>query len=262
MTKRSIPASLAPILEQLELERPTLVTKDLLRVFVERTGLAYEAGEIARRLQQHGWLLSLRTRGVWEFAPASRTGAIGSGDPFIELRATLLKRSNLAVRVAYDSATWLHKFSLRMPRKHVLAIRKDLAIPHALRGFRITRRWANLAPVLIQGLPVWRVESLLVLIGVQPSSFRDWPNMSEWLGRACERLERGLVIHELEGRPRSAWMRTGYVLAHGGADGIADAVRVNAPPGRGPFYLGKRDAEGRYDRHWEVVDSLLSRKGS
>ena len=262
MSTRSIPASLASVLEQLELERPTIVTKDLLRDLVERTGLAYDPGEVASRLQRHGWLLSLRTRGAWEFAPASRAGAIGSGDPFIELRAMLSMRPKLAVKVAYDSAVWLHKLSQRMPNKHVLAIHTGLSVPHALRSFRITRRWGKLDSIVIQELPVWRTETLVVLIGAQPLSFRDWPNMNEWLSQASDRLDRDLLMRELEGRPRSTWMRTGYILEKGGGDAIAETLRVEAPSGRGPFYLGRRDAKGRYDKRWEVVDSLLYRQAA
>lgn len=257
MSIRSIPASLAPILEELELERPTIVTKDLLRELTQRAGLDYDPGEVASRLQIHGWLLSLRTRGAWEFAPASRAGPIGSGDPFIELRAALSRRPGLSAMVAYDSAVWLHKLSQRAPNRHVVAIPMSQSVPHALRIFRVTRRSGKLDSVTIHGLPVWRVETLVVLIGAQPLSFRDWPNMNEWLSQVSSRLNRELLMRELAGRHRSTWMRTGYMLEMGGGAAIAELLRLKAPPGQGPFYLGRRNAKGRYDKRWEVMDSLL-----
>ncbi|MGH7572983.1 MAG: type IV toxin-antitoxin system AbiEi family antitoxin [Gemmatimonadota bacterium] len=161
--------------------------------------------------------------------------------------------------MAYDSAAWLHKLSQRAPNRHVLAIPSGESLPHALRAFRVTRQWGSLDSIKIQGLPVWRMETLMVLIGAQPQSFRDWPNIGEWLSEACDRLEPELLLLELEGRPRSTWMRTGYILETGGGAAIADRLRELAPPGRGPFYLGSRDKGGRYDRRWEIMDSLLYR---
>ncbi|MGH7562838.1 MAG: type IV toxin-antitoxin system AbiEi family antitoxin [Gemmatimonadota bacterium] len=257
MKKRSIPSSLAPVLEELELERPTIVTKEMLGQLVQRAGLRHDPDEVATRLQTHGWLLTLRTWDSWEFAPASRTGPIGSGDPFIELRATLLRRPTFPVVVAYDSAVWLHKLSQRMPNKHVLAIPSGESVPHALRIFRVTRRWGSLGSIKIKDLPVWQIETLIVMIGAQPLSFRDWPNMKEWLNQAFGRLNQELLLAELDGRPRSTWMRTGYLLETGGAVPIAEHLRRLAPRGRGPFYLGRRQVKSQYNKRWEVVDSLL-----
>ena len=48
-------------------------------------------------LRRSGWLLPMRTRGVWEFAPASRSGAFRSGDPFTELRAFLRRKTGVPV---------------------------------------------------------------------------------------------------------------------------------------------------------------------
>ncbi|MGH7556889.1 MAG: type IV toxin-antitoxin system AbiEi family antitoxin [Gemmatimonadota bacterium] len=257
MTTRSIPASLASVLEELELERPAIVTKETLGRLIERAGLEQDPGQVASRLQSQGWLLTLRTRGAWEFAPASRAGPIGSGDPFIELKATLSRRPGLPVAVAYDSAAWLHRLSQRVPTRHVLAIPSGENVPHALRMYRVTRQWGRLDFIEIQSLPVWRMETLITLIGAQPQSFRDWPNIGKWLSEACDRLEPRLLLSELERRPRSTWMRTGYILEAGGGIAIADHLRTLAPPGRGPFYLGSRDGSGRYDKKWEVMDSLL-----
>jgi hypothetical protein len=57
-----------------------------------------------RRLREHGWLLDLATRGVWEFAPAARAGAYGSGDPLVELRATLARVHAVRARELLSAA--------------------------------------------------------------------------------------------------------------------------------------------------------------
>lgn len=107
MTARSVPSSLAPIIEELELRQPKLVTKAYIEALMEERGMNLRPEDVTHRLQMQGWLLSLKTKNAWEFAPASRAGKIGSGDPFIELRATLHHRPDLPVAVAYESAAWI-----------------------------------------------------------------------------------------------------------------------------------------------------------
>ncbi len=257
MKSRSAPASVAGVLSELELEQPQVVTREQLSEFAGRAGVPLPVSTVAERLVRHGWLLPLRTRGTWEFAPGSRAGPIGSGDPFVEVRATLARRPGFSVTVGYDSAAWLQRLTSRSPAKHVLSIPPAASVPHALRGFRVTRVQASLEPDEVRGLPVWRVESLVALIGVRPSAFRDWPNIDEWLNIAVSRVDQGLLVAELEGRPRSAWMRTGYLVETGGHTPLADHIRDMAPPGSGPFYLGPRDAVSRYNKKWDVYDSLL-----
>ncbi|MEX0620685.1 MAG: type IV toxin-antitoxin system AbiEi family antitoxin [Acidimicrobiia bacterium] len=257
MTSRSAPSSVANVLSELELEQPQVVTKRRLAELARRAGVTLPVSAVAERLQRHGWLLPLRTRETWEFAPGSRAGPIGSGDPFIEVRATLARRPEFAVAVAYESSAWIHRLTSRIPAKHVLSIPQSESVPHALRDFRATRVQANLEPEQLQSLPVWRVESLVVLIGARPAAFRDWPNIDQWLDTAVGRVDPTLLLTELEGRPRSAWMRAGYLIETGGDTSLADRIRDDAPPGSGPFYLGPRDAPGRYNRKWQVHDSVL-----
>lgn len=256
-TVRSAPAALAPILEELELRQPKIVTRELLAEIVDERDVSLTVKDISERLQRHGWLLSLRTQGAWEFAPAARAGPIGSGDSFIELRATLLRRPDLSVVVAYDSAAWVHGFARRVPERQVLAIAKETVAPPALRDFRFTRQTSRLDPMDMDGLPTWRIEALLVLMAAHPTSYRAWPNVTEWLAEASERIDQKLILEELSGRPLSAWARTGYLLETGGRHDAAEAVEKKAPTGKGPFYLGSRKSGGRHDRRWDVRDSIL-----
>lgn len=253
---------MAPVLTELELENPQIVTRQLLAALVDRTGLNLPVEVVAERLQRHGWLLPLRTRGAWEFAPGSRAGAFGSGDPFIELRATLARRPGFAAAVAYESAVWLHNLSDRSPNRHVLSIPKSESVPHSLRDFRMTRIQPVLDTVGVRDLPVWRLESVVVLIGVRPTSFGDWPNLDSWFISAARRADPEAIVSELAHRSRAAWMRTGYLLEWAGNHDLADLIRDGAPAGSGPFYLGARDRPGRYSSEWQVMDSLLGSASS
>src|SRR5665811_1447108 len=118
-SSRAIPRRLSAVVEQLELLRPRSVTLESLGAYLAEAGVEADPTRIAHDLQQLGWLLPLRTRGHWEFAPAERAGAISSGDPFVELRATL-ERRRLPLTLAYDSAAWLQGLSTRQPHPHVI----------------------------------------------------------------------------------------------------------------------------------------------
>ena len=74
MTARSVPSSLAPIIEELELRQPKLVTKAYLENLIAERNLELRPKDVSHRLQKQGWLLSLKTKDAWEFAPASRAG--------------------------------------------------------------------------------------------------------------------------------------------------------------------------------------------
>lgn len=259
MTARSVPSSLAPILEELELRQPKIVTKRLLGEIIGRLGIDLRPDSAAHRLQQHGWLLSLKTENAWEFAPASRAGKIGAGDLFIELRATLNHRPNLKVAVAYESAAWLLGLARRAPQRQVIALPSSTAPPPALRGFRITRMLGQLEPADIDQLPVWKIETLIALMGARPSAFRAWPNVMEWLPEAAQRVSRDLLLRELAGRNIPTLVRTGYMLELGGRTDLGNRIKEKVEPQvKGPVYLGSRNAPGKYSKRWDVRDSVLA----
>ena len=257
---RSLPASLASVAEELELRQPKIVTKEMLRTILSKKGINLNEGDVANRLQKHGWLLSLKTMGAWEFAPGSRAGALGSGDRFIELRATLLRRPGFQVAIACESAVWLHGLGRRAPNKNVLAVPQGVIAPPALQGFRITRNWGRLSATLIDSLPVWRIETLLVLIAAHPTSYRAWPTIGEWLDEVARRAEEAAILEELSGRSSATWARMGYILEIVGQLKIANRLHAQPQPRkRGPFYLGPRNATTTYSQRWNILDSLLAR---
>ncbi|MFV1991458.1 MAG: type IV toxin-antitoxin system AbiEi family antitoxin, partial [Acidimicrobiales bacterium] len=243
--------------EQLELDQPLLVNRADLDEARTATGSSTTIRYLIDELTAEGWLLPLRTRGYWEFAPAARAGPIGAGDPYIELRATLRKRPTLPAALAAESAAWLHGFSARPPNRHVIAAPPGLRLPPALSDYRVIRFQPELSPETNNGLPVWRVPTLLVAMSHRPASYRDWPNVSDWLRQAtAEATEDDLRI-ELADEPRSTWMRLAYLLDRGDQAALAHRVEAAAPAGRGPYYLGSRDRRGRHNSRYDVIDSVL-----
>ncbi|HEX9246309.1 MAG TPA: type IV toxin-antitoxin system AbiEi family antitoxin [bacterium] len=255
---RRIPASLAPVVEELELEQPKVVTKAFLDKVLSARGIGLNPISVANRLQKHGWLLSLKTKGTWEFAPASRAGAINSGDRFIELRATLLRNRAIPAAIAYESAAWLHGLVRRTPQRDVLAIRPGTRIPPALRDYRITRQWGRLDPVVKDELPVWCIETLLVLMAKHPMAYKAWPNVMDWLPDAARQVSAELVIAELADQRKGGWARVGYMLEIAGRPDLADRLFEKVQPlGDGPFYFGPRNSNAKYSKRWHLLDSIV-----
>ncbi len=255
-TPRSVPRSIAPVLEALELDQPMLVTLSRLQELVDETGSPASAAHTARTLRERGWLLPLRTPGVWEFAPGARAGAWGGGDPFVELRARLATRP-IETAIAAESAAWLHGLSTRAPEPHVLALQVGANLPKSLDGFRVVR-WTAVDPIVdADGLPLWSVTTLVAFMGARPEKYRDWPNVSEWLSDGAARVSGVSLRAELAGQPRSSWARTSYLLFRGGHDEAADELLSFAPQGKGPFHFGPRDKPSKYIAEFEVIDHVF-----
>jgi hypothetical protein len=255
MTVRDITATLAPLLQTLELEQPEVVATPQLRAWARDAGVTWPVDVVVRRLRESGWLLDLKTRGVWEFAPAARAGALDAGDPLIELRATLKRDPDASFAVAAESAAYLLGYSSRRPAREVIGTPPGIRVPTALRGYRIAR-WAASTPTTERsGLPVWATATLLASMSAMPATYADWPNVGEWLPTAARDVSVDDLMTELRGRPRSAWVRAAYLLDRGGREDAADTLLQTSPVGTGPYYLGDRGRSALYDSKYDVVDS-------
>ncbi len=260
---RSIPSRLAPLVEALELDQPRVVTRSLLGRVARDQGLDLDDDGAASELRRRGWLLPLRTRGAWEFAPGSRAGRFGAGDRHIELRAALALDSSFPGALAMESAAIALGFAGRIPDREVLSLPPGKRLPKALDDWRVVRLPIEARDLTLIGeLPVWRVETLLVGMAKRPDEFKDWPNVEEWLGEAVGRAELDTIGRQLKGSPRSVWRRTGYLLAIGGRAEEGLALQLDEPVGHGPSYLGPRRRKGRYDKRFDIVDSVLAPIGT
>jgi predicted transcriptional regulator of viral defense system len=254
---RPISSHLAPLVEILEMESPRIVRLDNIAYWMRELGYSEKPEAVVRQLQRNGWLLPLRTRGAWEFAPANRAGAISSGDPYIELRATLQRRS-LDVALAYDSAAFVHGLSSRPPRREALAAPRRLKLPAALSAFRVARQKCRLPYADVNNLPVWQIATLLALMAATPTHFQDWSDVSEWLPEAFKRVDSSDLRRELDGANAQAWVRLAYLSDHAGFTRLAADLQAESPTPAGPIYLGPRNRkQRRYVAKYDLVDSVL-----
>lgn len=257
---RAIPTSMAPVIAQLELDGDLVVSADQLAEVLRATGRGDDPRQLAYELQRAGWLGSLRTRGAWEFLPAARGGAYGSGDRLIEFRAQHAVDASWPGALAMESAASVLGLAQRVPEREVVALPHGVELPKALAG-----DWRVVTLVLpeegiatVDRLPTWNLEGLLVGIAVRPSAYRDMPGLGQWLPEVAGRVDTDVIVRLLDTLPSSAKQRAAYLLAVSGNSEAGTEVIGRFPP-RGVAWLGPRQAGGVFDAATQVSDTSLYR---
>lgn len=247
------------MLEALELDQPRVVTADGLTRLAKNQGIDIDGVQLAYELRRLGWLIGLRTKGAWEFVPGARAGRFGAGDRYIELRAALALDPTFRGALAMESAAVALGLAGRVPDREVLWVPPGHRVAKAFGEWRVVRLEVGDDGIAsVDGLPTWRVETLLIGMALRPDGFHDWPNVGEWLARAVSQVDADSIVRSLAGAPRAAWQRMSYLLAMGGDEAAGVEVIGHAPRGRGPAYLGPRQRRGQFDRRFEIVDSVLA----
>jgi hypothetical protein len=253
---RTIPPKLAPLLELLELERPTVVTLASLAAMARTAGVPGRPKDLVVRLASRGWLLPTGVRGSWEFVPADRAGPYGSHDPWLPLRGVLLLNPSLSVRVALGSALWLLDLTDRGPDRPEIAVPPGVRLPLTLApSYRVTRFRAALPPLEVEGLPVEAPASLVAHLAERPAEVRSWEAVLAAMPRLLERMTPADLSAELAGRTAATLARCGYLVAPYAPDLVA---QLETAPG-GTTWFGPRGPVRRYDTRWRIVDTMLPR---
>lgn len=256
MTTRSLTPSISAVAEELELRQPSVVTKELIQQICNQLKLGLPADAVAERLVRQGWLLPLRTRASWEFAPAARAGPYRSGDPWIELRALLAHNPDAPVAVAFESAFWDLGHSSRQPATPVLAHRPGWRPPRSIDARTVTFEWRQ--PTQLRGgLPVWTEPTAVVAASARPSAQGDWANADEWLPDTFAVVSSADVLDEARGRSASALARLCYLAEWSGRGDIAEQVSELLPPRLPVSFLGPRGSRSRWSKRWRVYDAVL-----
>jgi len=252
---RTISASMGGILEELELEQPTLVTSEYLTRLVRQHGLQTPTKVVAARLRERGWLLPTGRRGVWEFAPAAVAGALSRNDPVTPLRAFLAARPRARCALTFQAAAWAHGAADRVPAHlEVAAASSELVrqLPTSLSGVLFD---PQLDYQILRAVPVLAVESIVVHMGTRPAAVRSWSSALEWLPELASMLALDPLRRELAGRPATVLARTGYLI-QGLRPDLADAFREGANL-TGKTWFGPRGKLRRHDAVWQIADTLL-----
>jgi len=256
-TARRVSGSIAGVVEELELRRPTLVTAEMLAEVLAAAASPLSVAGAAERLVRSGWLLPLRTRGTWEFVPAARAGRYGSDDDWIELRAVLARRPDAPVAVAFESAVWVYGFADHRPSHAVYVHRPGWRPPRSCDELRaVTFDW-SLPTRILDKLPVLDPASVLVALAERPEVCRDWANADTWLGALVDAADPAAVLDEARARTPATLARLGHLADWVGHGELAERVRVLLPERLGVTYLGPRGPGARFSARWRLYDAAL-----
>ncbi len=256
MQTRPLPQRLAGVVQELELRQPAVVTRALLRDIATSTGVELREDLLAERLVRLGWLLPLRKRDAWEFAPGARAGRFSSGDPWIELRALLAHEADAPVAVAFESAVWELGHSTHPPTVPVLAHRRGWRPSEALGVRSVTFEW-HLPAQIVRGLPVWGEATIVVAAAERPAAQGNWANANDWLLETFRAVTPMDVLTEANDRKVSTLARLGYIAEWSGRDDVADEIEALLPSRLPVTSLGPRDRRDIWSARWHVYDALL-----
>lgn len=251
---RSIPQWLSSVLEQLELDRPELVTISDMDRIASGAGISVPGRVIASRLKDRGWLLETPQRGVWEFAPAEVAGAYSSADPLLPLKAFRLANPTIDCALSFQSAAWALGLADRVPARIEVAFceQPKVKIPQSIDSS--TYR-TNLSSSQAKGVDVLPAEAVVIHMAQRPNAVRSWQSALEWLPDVAFEISAASLLKELEGRPASVYARTGYLLS-GMRPDVSNAIAHVYKP-RTKTRFGTTDKAQRSDELWQIVDSLL-----
>jgi len=251
---RSIPPTLASILELLELDRPITISRRQMETLVKRAGVNWPVSVVIQRLSAHGWLKETNVRGVWEFLPAERAGAISTGDPLLTLRATLEADPDLPVALALGSALWFLDLAERRPEVTEVAFPPRSRVPVAIRRtYRVVRHETRLPPRKNRGIPVHSPASVLIHVATRPTDVRSWAAVLEGLPEVLQAAEEQDILSEMERRTHATRVRLAYLLSGIAPDFVG---RLDVKP-KGKVWFGPRGPLRRHDSRWNVADTIL-----
>ena len=252
---RTISTGMAGILEQLELEQPTLVTTADLDRMLGDEGIKTPSRIVAARLREKGWFIPTDQRGVWEFVPAAVAGALSSNDPLLPLKSFLLKSPDTYCGLTFQAAAWAYEFADRIPLRLEVAVESQGAkrrMPDSVAPFV----FASVLPYEeIRGVPVLAIESVLVHLTSKPSAVRSWQSVLEWLPEFAYEAQEGKILEELKGRVFTVTSRTGYLL-QGLRPDLSEAIHEAYPP-QSKTRFGPRSSSIRHDSYWQIADTVL-----
>ena len=250
---RSLPAGLAPIVSDLELEQPVIVTLDQIADLAESNSIATLPRIVAKRLRDTGWLLATEIAGVYEFAPGAHAGPIGHGDPFITVRAAVARYTNLEPVVVGVAAMWAQGFVDRLGAVDI-AVAPGIPIPAAVgRALGVTRFRPALSPERSRGVSVVSPTSVLVHAATHPLTI-GWGDARDGLQELMESITTDDLDVELADRSNATAARTAYLLS-GVRPDLANHVELRLTRDR--VWFGPHGAVLRYAPRFGIADTTL-----
>lgn len=248
---RTIPASLARILTQLELEGADLITTARLDELVRAAGVHTATRTVASRLRERGWLLSTGQRGVWEFAPGAVAGPYSRGGHTRLLRS-VLARTEIACGLTFQAAAWAQGLADRAPARVEVAAATERDARRLPDELDVSVFAPRLGYATAKDVPVLGPASVLVHMATSPTRVRSWASALEWLPDVAAETGRADVLAELDGRAATVAARVGYLL-----QGLRPDIAGQITGPSTKTWFGPRRKTIRHDSRWQIADTLL-----
>jgi hypothetical protein len=248
---RTIPASLAPVLEQLELEQADLVTMSRLDELLHSAGVGTQTRTVAARLRERGWLLGTGQRGVWEFVPAAVAGTHSRGGPTRLLRAALA-HADVTCGLTFQAAAWALGLADRAPARVEVAAADERSAARLPAALDVSVFMPQLPYGRAKGVPVLLPASVLTHMVATPGRVRSWASALEWLPDVAAEATADEVLAELTARPATLSARLGYLL-----QGLRPDIAAQIVGPTTKTWFGRRGKIVRHDSRWQIADTLL-----
>jgi len=250
----------APIIEELESRRATLVSTDELAAIkgVPPTSVALHS--LIQRLIRNGWLIPLARQGMYEFVPV-RAGAYGSGDELRELEALARAPNAPPFQVVLASAAFLRGYAPMAPSTGYVLISKEAGVrPRRLQErFRVIRT----DPARIFGgepiasgsrVPVSTASRLFIDAALFWRHAGDLRVRDHWLAAAAHDVDAALTARWARKLGRTSVVRVGFLAERFGPTQLATLLLAHVE--RAALVSFGPQGKGTWDPRWHVYDSL------
>ncbi len=211
-----------------------------------------------RALTEAGQVAPSTTRGVGFLIGSPGLYAVGDPDLVAHLHASPGSRATQGPRMLPTNEGWVARESSVV--QYCLPPRA--AVPAGLlsegkASLSRIHRWDVRTPLLWHGMaPCWRYETEIVYIAARPRRYA-LTEMHDYLWDLSHASVAEHLAAELQGQPRSVWMRTCLLLRYGCRRDLAAALLAAAPGGSGPYYFNEAGSSpaARSERRRQRPDS-------
>lgn len=258
--RKTFGRSAAPVIEELEARRATVVSTDELAAIKGVPAGSRVLRSLITRLIQNGWLVPLTRKGMYEFVPL-RAGPYSSGDELRELEALARGPKAPAFQLALGSSAFLRGYAETAPSvSYVLVSKRASTRPPRLRErFRVIRtdpdRLFGAEPLSAESrVPVATASRLFIDAALFWEHAGDLRSRDHWLAAAAADVDAKRAAAWASQLGPSAISRVGFLADRFGARELAKLLAPHVTR-RARASFGPR-GQGTYDERWHVYDPI------
>jgi hypothetical protein len=273
---RRIPTWAVGLHNRLAQDRPAVVTRADIGVYLAEVDSNRDVDDTVKHLQRLGWLVPVHIKGVWAYLPP---GEEEITDRYIDLRAWMARDPDAVFALAGEAAAWHlgyldREFSgpppiwlptdTRMPfglRQYVSEVKLGWGaqeIKQLLPSSQLLHRrhldltkWAG-------GIPAFGPEALVVQLSTRVKSFHSWADLIAHIQQLASDVDTERLSILLNGKSQSAWQRAGYLLDRGGRHDDGLRLLKARPRARMVAVVFGDGQDAVWVPEFQIVDRLIA----